>query len=429
VYHDKNGDGHNDIYLYYTQEINPTYFRPEYSTQGYSIGRAIAYIVSYDNGVSWQTNSEERFSGRIIHRNYNGQNKSQGGMPTMVELPGHRIAVVAEAPIGSTIAFASWVTASDPYDYDFDNIQGPWSSVNYNVNIQQAVYDGDGYIDPSSVTLLSDPNVYPNNPNNLWTMSSVYGNAPFTCALPNGNIAYSQNSNQKIRVFMANANGKGSVEMNRPFSNEFNTFYSSIIPISDNMVLCTAHDYDNNSRIHMNRGFINKDLTPPTTPGVPSITSIEGNRYTLEWTKSTDNIVVAHYEVWNDSELLATTRWDNFMQIDTQSMTTYQIKIRARDYQGNYSLFSQSLDFVTGIPENKYQILEVYPTIVDDYINIRQSFELISPELNIITMMGHRSSLQINPDKSVNLSRFPPGIYQLLLKDGAYTYHAKIIKR
>lgn len=429
VYNDKNADGNNDIYIYYTQEVNPTYFRPEYSTQEYSIGRAIAYIVSYDNGVSWQTNSEERFSGRIIHRNYNGQNKSQGGMPTMVELPDHRIAVVAEAPIGSNVAFASWVTASDPHDYDFDNIQGAWSSVNYKVNIQNAVYDGDGYIDPSSVTLVSDPNVYPNNTNNLWKMSTVFGNAPFTCALPNGQIAYSQNSNQKIRVFVANAYGKNSVEVTRPFSNDFNTFYSSIIPISVNMVLCTAQDYDTNSKIYLNRGFINKDVISPTTPGIPSITSIIGNRYTFGWSKSTDNIVVSHYEIWNNNELLATTRWDNFVQIDTQSMTAYQIKIRARDYQGNYSAFSQSLDFVTGIPVTEYQPLEVYPTIVDDFISIRQSSELTSPELSIISMLGQRTSLRVNTDKSVNLSGLPPGLYQLVLRDGERKYHTKIIKR
>ena len=429
VYNDKNADGNNDIYIYYTQEVNPTYFRPEYSTQEYSIGRAIAYIVSYDNGVSWQTNSNERFSGRIIHRNYNGQNKSQGGMPTMVELPDHRIAVVAEAPNGSTIAFASWVTASDPHDYDFDNIQGAWSSVNYKVNIQNAVYDGDGYINPSSVTLLTDPNVYPNNVNNLWKMSTVYGNAPFTCALPNGQIAYSQNSNQKIRVFVANANGKNSVEVTRPFSNDYNTFYSAIIPISDNMVLCTAQDYDTNSRIFLNRGIISKDIINPTTPGIPSITSVIGNRYTFKWSKSTDNIVVSHYEIWNNNELLATTRWDNFVQIDTQSMTAYQIKVRARDYQGNYSAFSQSLDFVTGISATGYQPLEVYPTIVDNFIYIRQSSEFISPELYIISMLGQSTSLRVNADKSVNLSGLPPGIYQLVLRDGERKYITKIIKR
>jgi|GEM_PF-2130006 len=429
VYNDINADGNNDIYIYYTQEVNPTYYRPEYSTQEYSIGRAIAYIVSYDNGVSWQTNSNERFSGRIIHRNYNGQNKSQGGMPTMVELPDHRIAVVAEAPNGSTIAFASWVTASDPHDYDFDNIQGAWSSVNYKVNIQNAVYDGDGYINPSSVTLLTDPNVYPNNVNNLWKMSTVYGNAPFTCALPNGLIAYSQNSNQKIRVFVANAYGKNSVEITRPFSNDFNTFYSSIIPISDNMVLCTAQDYDTNSKIYLNRGYINKDVISPTTPGIPSITSVIGNRYTFGWSKSTDNIVVSHYEIWNNNELLATTRWDNFVQIDTQSMTAYQIKVRARDYQGNYSAFSQSLDFVTAISATGYQPLEVYPTIVDNFVSIRQSSELISPELSIISMLGQCTSLRINADKSVNLSGLPPGIYQLVLRDGERKYITKIIKR
>ena len=49
-----------------------------------------------------------------------------------------------------------------------------------------------------------------------------------------------------------------------------------------------------------------------TAPGIPTISMIEGNKYTLNWTKSTDNYIVSHYEVWNDNELLASTRWDNF---------------------------------------------------------------------------------------------------------------------
>jgi hypothetical protein len=428
VHNDKNGDGHNDIYIYYTQEVNPTFYRPEHCNQQYSVGRAVAYIVSYDNGVTWQTNSSERFSGRIIHRNYNGQPDSQGGMPTMVELPNHRIAVVAEAPKGNSIAFASWVTASDPYDYDFDNIQGDWCSVNYNVNINQANYDGDGYVIPSSVTLIPDLNVYPNNPINLWKMSNVYGNAPFTCVLPNGRIAYSQNSNQKIRVFVADVNGKNSVEVARPFSNTYNTFYSCIIPISENMVLVTAHDYDDCSQIHINRGTIIKDSSSPTTPGRPEITGIDGNIYTLEWTKSYDNLIVSHYEVWNNNDLLATTRWDNFIKIDTQAMSEYNIRIRAHDYQGNYSLFSQTLNFVTGLSEKTYRSLTVYPSITHDLVRINHE-GIEHATVYLISMLGNIIDLKVAQNGTVNFSDFAPGIYQIVVSVGSIRYTAKIIKQ
>ena len=392
------------------------------------MGRAIAYIVSYDNGVTWQTNSTERFSGRIIHRNYNGQSDSQGGMPTMVELPNHRIAVVAEAPKGSTIAFASWVTASDPYDYDFDNIQGDWCSVDYKVDISQASYDGDGYVIPSGVTLIADPNVYPNKAQNLWKMSSVFGNAPFTCVLPNGRIAYSQNSSQKIRVFVADVNGKNSVEVARPFSNDYSTFYSSIIPISDDMVLVTAHDYTDCSQIHLNRGIIIKDTSAPTTPGTPQITAIEGNKYTLEWTKSYDNLIVSHYEVWNDHELLSTTRWDNFVTIDTQLLAEYNIKVRARDYQGNYSLFSQTLNFTTSINNPAYKELKIYPALVKDILHVQHKMP-DNGTLQLISMMGNSIYKEIAIDGSVDLSNLSPGIYLLVLNDGNQNYTTKIIKQ
>lgn len=427
VNHDKNGDGHDDIYIYYTQEVNPTFYRPEHCTQEYSVGRAVAYVVSYDNGVTWQTNSLERFSGRIIHRNFNGQGSSQGGMPTIIELPNHRIAVVAEAPNGNDIAFASWVTVSDPNDYDFDNIQGSWSSVDYNVDISHASYDVNGYVVPSSVTLTPDPNVYPNKPQNLWKMSSVYGNAPFTCVLPNGRIAYSQNSNQKIRVFVADVDGKNSIEVARPFSNAYATFYSSIIPISDNMVLVTAHDYTDNSRIHINRGTITKDISAPTSPGAPLVYSVDENKYTINWAKSTDDYVVAHYEVWNGNVLLTTTQWDNFVTIDTEDLTEYNIKVRARDYQGNYSPFSQTLNFSTKVNDTDYKILKVYPTVVSNGVQIKHD-NLSNKTLYVTSMMGQTLIKQIGVDGYVSLTDLTQGVYLLRVQEGTRFYLTRIIK-
>lgn len=428
VHNDKDGDGNNDIYIYFTQEVTPTFFPPEDCSQNYSVGRAVAYIVSYDNGKTWNTNTSERFSGRIIHRNYNSEINSQGGMPTMAELPNHRIAVVAEAPKGSSYAFASWVIASDPYDYDFDNIQGNWTSIDYNVNKQNAVTDSNGFILPSSVTLKYDNYVYPNNPANLWKMSTVYGNAPFTCVMPNGLIAYSQNSSQKILVFVANANGRNSVAVANPFGSS-NTFYSSIIPISDNMVLCTAQDADANSMIYLCRGQIAKDLTPPTTPGIPRIVKSINNTYTFDWTGSTDNIIVAGYELWGDDKLLATTRWDNSVQVEIQPSSVSQVKVRARDYQGNYSAFSSPLTLISGMNPTSYKSLNVYPTIADRYVHISNSFSNNQVSLYAISMLGVKTLLTVESNSTADLSNITSGCYQLLLTDGDQQYKALIIKR
>lgn len=428
VHNDKDGDGNNDIYIYFTQEVTPTFYPPEDCNQTYSVGRAIAYIVSYDNGKTWNTNTTERFSGRIIHRNYNGEINSQGGMPTMAELPNHRIAVVAEAPKGSSYAFASWVIASDPHDYDFDNIRGSWCSIDYNVNIKNAVYDTNGYIDPSSVTLTYDNNVYPTNPLNLWKMSNVYGNAPFTCVMPNGLIAYSQNSSQKILVFVANANGRNSIAVANPFGSS-NTFYSSIIPINDNTVLCTAMDADANSKIYLCRGQIVKDLTPPTTPGIPRIVRGSNNTYTFDWTVSTDNIIVAGYELWGDDKLLATTRWDNSVQVEIQPSIASQVKVRARDYQGNYSAFSSPLTFISGNKPIHYKSLNVYPTIADKYVHISNSFSSNHVSLYAISMLGVKTMLTIESNSTADLSNITSGCYQLMLTDGDLQYKALIIKR
>jgi len=259
-------------------------------------------------------------------------------------------------------------------------------------------------------------------------MSSVYGNAPFACVLPNGRIAYTQNSSQKIRAFVADVNGKNSVEMPRPFSNDYNTFYSCITPISDNMVLITAHDYTDCSKIHLNRGRIAKDTLAPTAPGIPTISAIEGNKYTLNWTKSTDNYIVSHYEVWNDNELLARTRWDNFITIDIQHMSQYNIKVRAQDYQGNYSPFSETLVFTASLSNPTDKTLKVHPTVVPDKIQIQHN-NLTDKTLHITSILGKTVVKQIASDGVVNLAELNPGIYLLSLKDGKQTYTTKIIKK
>ena len=117
VPNDANGDGIRDIYLFYTQRVIRTDIDASRASRSGDNGRAVAWIASYDGGASWTDPNPERFTGRLIHRNFkeaDGQpptGESGGGMPTPFLLPGDRVGFVAEE-IGK--ATSPYLIANEP---------------------------------------------------------------------------------------------------------------------------------------------------------------------------------------------------------------------------------------------------------------------------------------------------------------------------
>jgi hypothetical protein len=236
VPHDENGDGNNDIYIFYTNSFYPASTGNNLDQKD-AVGRGVSYVVSYDDGQTWHNPSTERYTGGIVHRNFDVVGKkpsltSEGGMPTPFVLPGNRLAFVAEGVDANT---SPWLVASDPEDWDFTHfLSEPWSSIEFKKD--------------------SNHKVYPDNPNNLWQPTTAWGGAPYATVLSNGKVAISQNSAKRIRVWIGDSNARDGVEQERPFGNT-PSFYSFIEPIDDAFVLVGAHQNQTND-VLLRRGFI-----------------------------------------------------------------------------------------------------------------------------------------------------------------------------
>ena len=248
VPHDANGDGIPDIYLFYTQFVVPTDLSDAVASRDDDYGLSVAIIASYDGGRSWDNLNDQRYTGRIIHRNYQEQPGlppdagSGGGMPTAFLLPGDRVGFVAEEILKAN---SPYVVANDPGDWDWTGpaFQGDWTDANY---------DG-----------RADNRIYPDNPANLWRVNQLeFGGAPYGVVLPDGRIAVSTNSNKRIKVWVGDENARGFVQQVPPFGTD-RAFYSFIEPISPREVLVGAGPTDETEAfIYLRRGTLQLQKAP-----------------------------------------------------------------------------------------------------------------------------------------------------------------------
>ncbi|SEO29876.1 BNR repeat-like domain-containing protein [Gemmobacter aquatilis] len=243
VPHDANGDGARDIYLFFTQRAVPTNVPTAQASRADDYGRAVAWVASYDGGRSWTDPNPERFTGRIVQRNFQeapgkgATDDSGGGMPTPFVLPGPRIAFVAEQ---IEKAASPYVVASDPGDWDWISpaFQGAWTSADYNG--------------------IGDDSVYPARTTNAWRMNDKeFGGAPYGTVLPDGRVVVSVNTKLRINVWVGDRNARNFSEQARPFGAE-RSFYSFIEPLSDREILVGAGPVDegDGSFIYLRRGRI-----------------------------------------------------------------------------------------------------------------------------------------------------------------------------
>ncbi|MBL3658195.1 fibronectin type III domain-containing protein [Fulvivirga sediminis] len=88
------------------------------------------------------------------------------------------------------------------------------------------------------------------------------------------------------------------------------------------------------------------DTEPPSAP-VLSVTSFTESSVGLSWTPSTDNNGVTQYEVYRNGSLTGTTSSTRYTSSGLQTKTNYTFKVRAKDYAGNISPFSNQVQAAT----------------------------------------------------------------------------------
>lgn len=224
VPHDANGDGTDDIYLFFTQRIIETTIPAAKAVRRGDNGRGVAFIVTYDGGKTWTDPNPERYTGKLIHRNFDLRNgmgadedgRSAGGMPQPFLLPNNRVAFIIE---DANMKESPYIVANDPGDWDWNgaDFKGPWTSADYN---------GKG-----------DRNVYPSSPENAWPATTTsFGNGPYASVLPDGRVIMASRNEQVISVWLGDKTAHNFAFQDLPFGRT-KTAYPFIEPIGKDQVL------------------------------------------------------------------------------------------------------------------------------------------------------------------------------------------------
>jgi len=93
--------------------------------------------------------------------------------------------------------------------------------------------------------------------------------------------------------------------------------------------------------------LVGVDKTPPSTPALPSISTVSSTGVTLAWTPSTDNVGVAGYNVYRNGVLISKTANSPFADSGLTPGITYTYNLSAFDAQGNVSQQSGALEVLT----------------------------------------------------------------------------------
>ena len=89
------------------------------------------------------------------------------------------------------------------------------------------------------------------------------------------------------------------------------------------------------------------DTTPPSAPTNLTATAVSSSRIDLAWSASTDNVGVAHYNVYRGSTLVAGPTGTSWSDTGRSPSTLYQYHITAQDAAGNTSASSNTASATT----------------------------------------------------------------------------------
>lgn len=224
VPHDANGDGIDDIYLFFTQRIIETTLAADKAKRAGDNGRGVSYIVTYDGGKTWIDPNPERYTGKMIHRNFDlrkgigkkEDGRSGGGTPQPFLLPNNRVAFVVEE---ANMKQSPFIVANDSGDWDWKgaDFQGPWTS---------ADYQGKG-----------DRNTYPSSPENAWPAEiGSFGNGPYASVLADGRVIMASRNEKVVSVWLGDKTAHNFKLQELPFARTL-AAYPFIEQLDGNQIL------------------------------------------------------------------------------------------------------------------------------------------------------------------------------------------------
>lgn len=177
--------------------------------------------------------------------------------------------------------------------------------------------------------------------------------------------------------------------------------------------------------------------TPDTeAPSVPTLSAgeITTNTVELNWTPSTDNVAVKHYEIYANGTLVSTIPAGTHSAVipNLTENTPYTFYIIAKDEAGNTSAKSNILDIITAKKlvtneDVRTKRVQVFPNPVMQngdllFKNIGQN-----QNVKIYTMSGRliKEVASVSEDETINIGNVAKGVYMIVTRDQAIRFVVK----
>jgi endonuclease I/chitodextrinase len=185
-----------------------------------------------------------------------------------------------------------------------------------------AIYLGDATSFPTGTAVLADDTLID---------ALVYGTSDaddegLLVLLNSGEVQVDENedSNGTSNSMQRSPNGSGGLKSTSAYT------MSTPTPGAENISSTTVEDNE-----------------VPTTPENIVISNITGSSVDLSWDASIDNVAVTEYQIYNSTELVATTTETSVTIENLEAVTAYSFTVVAVDATGNISESSDGIDFTT----------------------------------------------------------------------------------
>jgi len=118
------------------------------------------------------------------------------------------------------------------------------------------------------------------------------------------------------------------------------------------------------------------DTSKPSVPKDLSASGVTHNAFTLSWTPSTDNVGVTGYEVLRNSVVIGSPVAASFLVQGLSPLTTYSMKVRAKDAAGNVSALSTLLPVTTAQAPNVLRLVSLNAPVDNTFLTLPASLTL-----------------------------------------------------
>jgi hypothetical protein len=93
------------------------------------------------------------------------------------------------------------------------------------------------------------------------------------------------------------------------------------------------------------------------------------------------------------------------------------------------TIYPQPYPFYSDLSDIQDKTLQIYPSVVDNHIEIHQGIKNKNACLMVTSILGQTMKFPVSTNSIVDISHLPAGCYQLTLIDGNDRYNTRIIKK